>query len=168
MKVAFCDRDGTLIKDYPDEKWKDIKKPTLFDDTAKTLIKLNEMGYEIIIVTNQYLINEGYITLRQYNSFNSMFLRRLRDLRVRILDVFYCPHRRDEGCNCIKPNTGMIEAALNKYKTIQLDESFVVGNSKVDIDLAKNFDIKSFSLQIASDYYKNTKIDRLEDLLQFI
>lgn len=27
IKVAFLDRDGTIIEDYPDEKWCDIKTP---------------------------------------------------------------------------------------------------------------------------------------------
>ena len=24
LKIAFLDRDGTLIKDYPDEKWREM------------------------------------------------------------------------------------------------------------------------------------------------
>ena len=27
LKIAFLDRDGTIIKDYPDEKWREIKEP---------------------------------------------------------------------------------------------------------------------------------------------
>lgn len=63
MKVAFLDRDGTIIEDYEDEKWKYVKEPVFIEGAIKALKAMKEKGYEIIIITNQYLINEGIITL---------------------------------------------------------------------------------------------------------
>ena len=31
LKIAFLDRDGTIIKDYPDEKWREIKEPEFLE-----------------------------------------------------------------------------------------------------------------------------------------
>lgn len=167
MKVAFCDRDGTLIKDYPDSEWRYATNPEFFKETVSTLTHLNKVGYEIIIVSNQYLINEGYITQEQYDKFSNIFLKHLKYSGVRILDAFYCPHKRNEGCVCMKPNIGMIEKAINRYKDINLGQSFVVGDSDVDIELARNLNMKSFSINIKSGYKNNVMISKLSDLLNY-
>lgn len=40
MRVAFLDRDGTIIKDYRDEEWRNIQKPDFFDGSIKILKKV--------------------------------------------------------------------------------------------------------------------------------
>lgn len=168
MKVAFCDRDGTLVKDYSDSDWSKVSSPEFFEDTVPVLIQLNKLGYEIIVISNQYLINEGYITQKQYDIFTHLFLDFLEDKGVRVLDVFYCPHKRDEGCGCIKPNIGMVEKAVDKYKDINLKQSFIVGDSKVDIELARKLNMKSFGINVRSSYKNNTTVARLSDLLNYV
>ncbi|MDQ0299280.1 histidinol phosphatase-like enzyme [Salibacterium salarium] len=66
MKAAFFDRDGTIIKDYADRKWTLVDRPVFLRNSVWTLREVQQRGYEIIIVTNQYLINEGFISLQQY------------------------------------------------------------------------------------------------------
>lgn len=43
LKIAFLDRDGTLIKDYPDEKWREIKEPEFLEGSIEGLKRLKEM-----------------------------------------------------------------------------------------------------------------------------
>ena len=71
---------------------------------------------------------------------------------MRILDVFYCPHSRTEGCKCIKPQTGMITEAIKKYPSIDIDESFMIGDSIVDIELAINMKMKGYGIGVGSSY----------------
>jgi len=168
MKVAFCDRDGTLIKDYPDEDWRFIEEPEFFEDTVATLHELRKRDYEIIVISNQYLVGEGYITQEHYDMLAKKFLEYLTNANISILNVYYCPHRREEGCSCIKPNTGMAERALVEYPTIDMEKSFVVGNTSVDIELARNLGMKSFGLEVVSDYCQNTNIKRLNALLKYV
>ena len=81
LKIAFLDRDGTLIKDYPDEKWRGIKEPEFLEGSIEGLKRLKEMGYDFIIITNQYLINDGIISLIRFSYFlfaSSSFLSRER------------------------------------------------------------------------------------------
>ena len=66
MKVAFFDRDGTIIEDYPDNVWTEVKEPKFIEGAIEVLQNLIQLDYKIIIITNQYLINEGFITLDQY------------------------------------------------------------------------------------------------------
>ena len=111
MKAAFLDRDGTLCRDYPDAEWARVKEPELLPGAAAALRTLRALGYEIIIVTNQYTIGEGVITLAQYRAFADALLQRLRAASAEVLDTFYCPHARAAGCGCCKPRPGNWPAA---------------------------------------------------------
>ena len=71
MKVAFLDRDGTINRDYPDDIWIRIQYPEILPGAIQGMKCLKEKGYEIIIVTNQYIIGERIISIEQYYEFNS-------------------------------------------------------------------------------------------------
>jgi D-glycero-D-manno-heptose 1,7-bisphosphate phosphatase len=163
LKVAFFDRDGTIIEDYPDHEWTYINKPVFLSDSIETLKSVKKKGYEIIIITNQYLLNEGFITMEQYKEITEMMLNELALQGIEVLDIFYCQHKRNEGCACIKPQTGMITDALKKYPDININESFMVGDSPVDIELAINMKIKGFGIGVGSTYC-NDKIYEMKSI----
>ncbi|KAA0965761.1 HAD-IIIA family hydrolase [Sporosarcina sp. ANT_H38] len=170
MKVAFFDRDGTIIEDYPDHKWTDIKNPVFLADSIQTLKRVNQKGNEIIIITNQYLINEGFITVEQYNDITAKMLYELSCHKIEVLDVFHCPHRRNEGCDCIKPEIGMIRKAIMKYPNISIEQSFMVGDSIVDVELAINMEMRGFGIGVETSFdMKNIDVlTNLKDLYSYI
>lgn len=53
MKIAFLDRDGTIIKDYPDQLWSQISEPEFLPHSIESLQKIIHKGFQIIIITNQ-------------------------------------------------------------------------------------------------------------------
>ncbi|WP_342601122.1 HAD-IIIA family hydrolase [Psychrobacillus sp. FSL H8-0483] len=163
MRVAFFDRDGTIIEDYSDHEWTRIEHPVFIDGSISTLKEVISKGYKIIIITNQYIINEGYITVDQYHDINNQVKRELTRQGVELLDVFYCPHGKDEGCTCMKPKIGMIKQVIHKYPEINLEESFVIGDSAVDVELAINIGIKGFGIRVGSNY-KEEKIYQLNSV----
>ena len=168
MKIAFFDRDGTINFDYPDAHWRNIRVPELMPGATGAMSHVLGAGYQIIIVTNQYLIGEGIVTKAQYDAFTDALLRELGKSGIEILDIFYCPHARWEPCNCSKPGTGMIEAALRKYPDIDLAHSFLVGDSPGDIQLAQNVGIASYGICVPSAYVRHTMIENISELKQWI
>ena len=170
LKVAFFDRDGTIIEDYPDHEWTYVKKPVFLLDSIETLKSVKKKGYEIIIITNQYLLNEGFISMEQYKEITEMMLNELALHGIEVLDIFYCPHKRNEGCGCIKPQTGMILDALKKYPDININKSFMVGDSSVDIELAINMKMKGFGIGIGSAYCNDAiyELKSIKDLPAFL
>ena len=116
MKVAFLDRDGTINRDYPDHIWSQIQSPEILPGAIQGMKYLKEKGYKIIIITNQYTIGEGFISLKQYHDFNEQLLILLEENDISILDVFYCPHSRKEQCDCCKPKNGLIKQALRNIR----------------------------------------------------
>ncbi|MBS4207693.1 HAD-IIIA family hydrolase [Bacillus sp. FJAT-50079] len=170
MKVAFFDRDGTIIDDYPDHEWMKIRQPVFIDGAIQTLNEVQQKGYKIIIITNQYIINEGHITIGQYHDINNQMLDELKRYDIEIYDIYYCPHAKIEECSCIKPRTGMIKNALINHPEINLSESFIIGDSIVDIELAIKMNMKGFGIGVGSEY-RNTKIKQIKtikDLTSYI
>jgi len=166
VKIAFLDRDGTIIKDYPDEKWHEIAMPEFLEGVIKSLKKITDMGYKIIIITNQYLIGENYISQNDYDKFSKMFLDILGSNNIDVLDVFYCPHARNSGCNCCKPKTGLIKQAIAKYPEINLAQSFFCGDSLCDMELAKDMNISFYGINLHLDSVQS--ITSFSDLIRFI
>ena len=163
MKVAFFDRDGTIIEDYPDNIWSEVHEPKIIEGAIEVLQHLIRLDYKIIIITNQYLIDEGFITLDQYSKITEKLLLKLNNHNIEVLDLFYCPHSRNVECDCHKPNPGMIKKAIGKYPDINLANSFMIGDSECDVELALNIGIDGFGIGVTSVqrdgfiYIKNIK-----------
>jgi len=166
LKVAFLDRDGTIIKDYPDKEWSEISSPEFLNGAIKALQRITELGYKIIIITNQYLIGEGYISEKDYYSFNEKFVNTINLSGVSILDTFHCPHARNSACDCCKPKTGLIKQSIAKYPRIDLTQSFYCGDSLCDMELAKNMNIRFFGINLNQDAVHS--ITSLYDILDLI
>lgn len=164
LKVAFLDRDGTLNKDYPDNEWFDKKTPEILPGTVDGLTYLKEKGYELIIITNQYIIGEGYISCLHYKEFNDKLMDALRKESIEILDIFHCPHSRKSKCNCHKPSRGLIIQALNKYPDIDLKSSIYIGDSISDLVLANKFRLKFYGI----NFNCKNQLDNLSQIREYI
>jgi D-glycero-D-manno-heptose 1,7-bisphosphate phosphatase len=168
MKAAFVDRDGTIVEEHADDDWRYVSEPEFLEGSLSALKSIREKGYEIIIVTNQCLINEGVITQSQYEAFTEKLVSQLASSGIDILDIFYCPHSRKENCNCFKPKTGMIDMALDKYPDIELAKSFIAGDSSCDIELGNKIGIKTFGINIKSGTANYIRVKSLLDIIEYI
>lgn len=168
MKAAFLDRDGTIIEDYADELWSHKTEPVFLRGSMEALKAIKQKGYEIIIVTNQYLIDEKIITEEQYKDFTGKFVKEINDNGIEILDIFCCPHSRDSNCSCMKPKDGLIKMALEKYPDIDLESSFIAGDSLCDVELGKRLGIRTFGIRVSKEDGEAIMIDSLFDVVRYI
>lgn len=160
-KIVFLDRDGTISKEYSDEEWKNINTPVLLNNTIKGLKIIKDLGYDIIVLTNQNLIADGIISFKQYEDYNNKLISILEDNNISILKTYYCPHNDLDNCNCKKPKTGMIDLCLDEYN-IDLTNSLYIGDSYSDYILSKKFNIRFYGIKGKN----NDKIFRYRDLLE--
>src|SRR3989338_6759260 len=92
-KAVFLDRDGTINVDtgYVAE----ISDLEFERKAIEGLKAFQEMGYKLIIITNQGGIARGYHTEEETQQFNDELCRRLRAQNVGICAVYYCPHYKE-------------------------------------------------------------------------
>lgn len=170
MKIAFLDRDGTIIKDYPDEEWKNVEKPEFFKNSIPFLKEIQKLGYKIIFISNQYLINQRIISQKQFLTVHELFLNELEKNNIKVLKFFYCPHSDEDNCNCKKPKTGMIGAAIREFPEIDLSKSFYVGDSLVDVELSEKFGLDMYHISDVKirNNKKYFRVDKAMDVLSFL
>lgn len=130
--AIFFDRDGTLIEDnghlrFPEEA-------VFYQDTLPALLKLKD-HYLLFIVTNQPGISLGILRHEEVEKVNQSIVEVLAHKGIKISAVYYCPHRRDEECECIKPNPYFLLRSAQEFK-LDLSRSFVVGDHPHDVKFA--------------------------------
>ena len=135
IKTIFLDRDGVINKEV--NYLHKIDSFEFIDDIFKTCLYFQNLGYKIIIITNQSGISRGYYTERDYQKLTQWMLEQFQYKNVNILDVFHCPHGPDSTCDCRKPKPGMlIEAKINH--NIDMEKSWMIGDKERDIRAAND------------------------------
>lgn len=132
--AVFLDRDGTIIEDRGH-----LRSPSeviLFPDTIPALARLQE-HFRLFVVTHQRGIADGIVTASEVARVNDHVVEVLRKSGVMITEVYCCPHRRDQGCECIKPKPYHLLQAERDHR-IDLSRSYVVGDHPHDVVLADN------------------------------
>jgi len=141
QKAIFIDRDGTLNKDVG--FLIDINDMQLIPGIPDAIKKINELGYLVIVITNQPVIARGEISFEQLQQIHNKLETLLGTENAYIDALYYCPHHPDKGfygerieykCNCFcrKPNPGMILQAAKDFN-IDLLQSYMIGDSDTDI-----------------------------------
>jgi len=125
--AVFLDRDGTLIEEV--NYLSRVEDLRLFPFTANAVRLLKENGFLVIVVTNQSGIGRGIFDEASMHAIHEKIQSEVSGL----IDAFYfCPHLPCDGCNCRKPNTGMIESAMADFD-IDLGNSWMVGDKGADV-----------------------------------
>ena len=168
-KAIFLDRDGTINieKDY-------IYKPEdlVFEDGAIEALKtFKNLGYILIVITNQSGIARGYFTEDDLHRFNKNMNDLLKKDGVEIEEFFYCPHHPIKGigeylvdCDCRKPNNKLIEEAIKKYD-IDREKSFMIGDKKSDIGAGLKSNLRTVLVKTGYGMKDMEKIDKNETLV---
>ncbi|MDP6544981.1 MAG: HAD-IIIA family hydrolase [Phycisphaerae bacterium] len=133
-KAVFLDRDGTIIEDLG--ALSDPSEVVFYPESFAALRRLGE-HFLLVLITNQRCIADGVVSREQADAVNDYVVARLADEGVRITDVYVCPHKRSDGCQCIKPNTYFLDEAAGKYD-IDLRQSFAIGDHPHDVQLGLN------------------------------
>ncbi|MEA3315952.1 MAG: HAD-IIIA family hydrolase, partial [Campylobacterota bacterium] len=118
------------------------------DGVFNSLRYLQNLGYKLVIITNQSGIGRGYYSNLEYEKLTKWMVNKFKDNSIDILSVFCCPHTPEDNCKCRKPNIGMIEQTKNVID-INFKSSWLIGDKTSDIELAINVDIPN-TVQVLS------------------
>ena len=167
-KAIFLDRDGTINveKDYI-YKSEDL----VFEEgTIEALKTFKNLGYILIVVSNQSGIARGYFTEEDLNIFNNNMNEILKKNGVEITEFYCCPHHPDgigeykKVCECRKPNNKMIEDAIKKYN-INREKSYMIGDKTSDIGAGLKSNLKTVLVKTGYGLKDMEKVDKNETLI---
>ncbi len=133
-KAVFLDRDGTIIEDVGAGGV--CEQVEFYPESFEALRRLGE-EFLLILITNQRCIADGLVSRAQVDAVNDYVIATLASEGITISDVYVCPHKRSENCECIKPNTFFAEKAARKHN-IDLQRSFSIGDHPHDVQLGVN------------------------------
>ncbi|MDQ7799452.1 MAG: HAD-IIIA family hydrolase [Candidatus Edwardsbacteria bacterium] len=166
IKNIFLDRDGTIneiiFRDSKATSPRSVEEFRLRDDFIRFHERAASLGKDLFIISNQPEIPRGLI--------DRGFLEQV-DLMIRaacrIKDASYCLHDDGDGCDCRKPEPGMINRMIEKHALLK-DETIMIGDTWKDVAAGKAAGVKTVMLR--RDYNRQAncqpdhQVDQLMDL----
>lgn len=149
-KVLFIDRDGTLILEPEDEQIDSFEKlqflPGVFTYLAK--IACSEK-YKLVMVSNQDGLGSDSFPVETFWPVHNFILETLKGEGVVFDDIRIDDSLPEANSPNRKPATGMLVEYMNDQ--YDLANSWVIGDRKSDIELAKNLGAKSIFIGPQAD-----------------
>ncbi len=172
-KALFLDRDGVINIDHG---YVHLIKDFVFIDGIFDLCqKALELGYIIIIVTNQGGIGKGLYSEEDFQKLTKWMLESFSKRNIKIAKVYHCPYHPDsenkeykETAYDRKPSPGMLLKAKEEFD-IDMQKSLIIGDKNTDIIAGKSVDIGKAILfgreeSLEADY----KISNLMEVLKYL
>lgn len=138
----FLDRDGVIIHNVPYTRNPDDIK--LMSGITQLMQKARNLGYLIVVVTNQSGIGRGLLSENDYHILTSRMLQLLQPYSLHFDQIYFAPYyeaaKNPEHLkkpDWRKPAPGMILQACQDF-SIDLSRSVLIGDRASDMQAAEN------------------------------
>src|SRR5690348_1195966 len=122
--VVFLDRDGVLTA----ETGAYITEPAgliLLPGAAEAVARLTAAGRRVFLFTNQAGVGRGCLTAEMLERIHAHLAAHIEAAGGRLEGVYVCPHHPDAGCDCRKPEPGLLLRAAADH-ALDLHDCVVV------------------------------------------
>ena len=131
-RLIIFDRDGTLT--YEDHRYhRDLTTVRPYPFVAGLLQQLAAAGAKLAVATNQSGIGRGLWSRAEVDALHDSLTR---DWGVE-LAWHICPHLPDDGCDCRKPEAGLIQQAVDGHG-IDPADALMIGDALTDAQAARS------------------------------
>ncbi len=136
-RVLFIDRDGTMIRETPDEQIDSFEKIVFYPKVFANLGKIaSEFDFELVMITNQDGLGTNAFPEETFWPVHNFIMSCFENEGVVFDKVCIDRTFPHEKANTRKPGTGMLTTYLSE--AYDLKNSFVIGDRLTDMELAKN------------------------------
>lgn len=155
-KAIFLDRDGTLTEDpgYIDHP----NQVKLLGGAAEALRQLEQLGYKLIVVSNQSGVARGIVTEEALKKIHSRLEQLLIADGAHLDRIYYCPYHPEgtvqkyrKESELRKPGPGMLLLAAEETD-IDLSQSWMVGDKYEDVTAGQRAGCKTILINPPSAY----------------
>jgi imidazoleglycerol-phosphate dehydratase/histidinol-phosphatase len=147
-RIAFLDRDGTLIHEPPDQQVDRLDKLSLVPGVVPALLRLGDAGYEFVMVSNQNGVGTASFPETDFRIVQDFMLALFESQGIRFREIFICPHLPEANCACRKPRPGLLTGFLSATP-LDRSASVVIGDRATDMELAANIGLRGIRLNPA-------------------
>ena len=138
-RAVFMDRDGTISEEVGYMYHAGLYK--VFSWSGPAIRKINEHGMKAVVITNQSGVGRGYFNEDSVEEIHGILRNELAAHQAKLDAIYACIHHPESGCDCRKPNSGMLLRARDELN-IDLTQSFVIGDKYLDVETAHNVGAK--------------------------
>ena len=131
--AVFLDRDGTICEEMGYVNHTD--RLQIFPYAANAIRHLNEAQIPVVVITNQSGIARGIFPESLVHQIHKKMIAELAAGGAWIDAIYFCPHKKEDACDCRKPKPGLIELAARVHG-LDLPASWVVGDRYADVEMA--------------------------------
>jgi D-glycero-D-manno-heptose 1,7-bisphosphate phosphatase len=156
MKPAvFLDRDGVINELVLNPGTGEYEPPhspedlVLVHDAIRSLLDLQDAGFDLFLVSNQPDYAKGKTTLELIRSVHDRFDAILKSEGIRFREYYYCYHHPNGivpeysfTCECRKPKPYFLLKATGDYG-IDLAHSWMIGDRDTDIQCGKSAGVRT-------------------------
>ena len=160
-KAIFLDRDWTINYDYSYVyKLEDLK---VLDWAKEGLLKLKDLWYKLILITNQSWIWRWYYTIEDCNKFNEELQKQLW---IEFDWIYVCPHVKEDNCDCRKPKTFLIEEAVREFN-LDISKCYMIWDKESDVQMWINAWCKTVFIKNSVYECSLTPDYKVKNILEF-
>lgn len=146
-RAVFFDKDGTLVENIPYNVDPTKIKFTKGADSALSLLRGQ---FQFHIVTNQSGVGLGYFQENDLKPVEERLGEMFLETGVSLTGFHYCPHKPEDGCECRKPRTKLLENASCEHG-IDLRKSWFIGDILDDVEAGKRAGCKTILLDVGNE-----------------
>lgn len=167
-RAVFVDKDGTLVHDVPYNV--DPQRIALRHDAGTALRALQDVGYALILVSNQAGVALGRFPETALEPVWETITEQLAAHGVTLTATYYCPHHPDgqgeyaRACECRKPAAGMLTRAAADHG-LDLATSWMIGDILDDVEAGHRAGCRAALLDVASETEWRLTPVRVPDLI---
>lgn len=144
-KVLFIDRDGTLILEPDDEQIDSFEKLEFYPQVFQNLSRIaKELEYELVMVTNQDGLGTDSFPESTFWPVHKFIVKAFENEGVTFNEILIDRSFEHENLSTRKPGTGMLTHYMKG--NYDLKNSYVIGDRRTDVQLAKNLGCKAIYL----------------------